>query len=184
DSAAQRARAGIGRDEAGQDLQQRGLAGAVGADETGLVALEQPERQAVEERPGRVRLADGLATEQERARHPSLLLRLGLLLFLPHAGSLRHELTPSHRTYSQWTAQASPDQRREHYKCAMPEPRTSCMRLRAAPNLHGSGEGGPIMRYACLLLVSLTVMLPVTVAAEEPLVRFEGGIGATPPAIA
>ena len=34
------------------------------------------------------------------------------------------------------------------------------------------------MRYACLLLASLTVMLPVTVAAEEPLVKFEGGIGA------
>src|SRR3989442_1703038 len=40
------------------------------------------------------------------------------------------------------------------------------------------------MRYACLLLVSLTVMLPVTAAAEEPLVKFEGGIGATPAAIA
>jgi hypothetical protein len=40
------------------------------------------------------------------------------------------------------------------------------------------------MRYACLLLVSLAVMLPVAAVAEEPLVRFEGGIGATPAAIA
>jgi hypothetical protein len=40
------------------------------------------------------------------------------------------------------------------------------------------------MRYACLLLVSLSLMLPMTATAEEPLVRFEGGIGATPAAIA
>ena len=40
------------------------------------------------------------------------------------------------------------------------------------------------MRYACLLLVSLSVMLPVAAAAEEPLVSFDGGIGATPAAIA
>ena len=40
------------------------------------------------------------------------------------------------------------------------------------------------MRYACLLLVSLSVLLPITATAEEPLVRFEGGIGATPAAIA
>src|SRR5207244_9157661 len=52
--------------DAGQDLQQGGLAGAVGTDETDLVALEQPERQVVEERPGPERLADGLAAEQQR----------------------------------------------------------------------------------------------------------------------
>jgi hypothetical protein len=40
------------------------------------------------------------------------------------------------------------------------------------------------MRYACLMLISLAVMLPMAAAAEEPLVRFEGGIGATPAAIA
>lgn len=40
------------------------------------------------------------------------------------------------------------------------------------------------MRYARLLLVSLTLMLPVTAVAEEPLVSFDGGIGATPAAIA
>ena len=39
------------------------------------------------------------------------------------------------------------------------------------------------MRTLSLLLVSLSLVLPVTVAAEEPLVRFEGGIGATPAAI-
>jgi len=40
------------------------------------------------------------------------------------------------------------------------------------------------MRYACLLLVALSVMLPLTAAAEQPLVQFDGGIGATPAAIA
>ena len=40
------------------------------------------------------------------------------------------------------------------------------------------------MRYASLLLASLSVMLPLTAAAEAPLVRFDGGIGATPAAIA
>jgi hypothetical protein len=40
------------------------------------------------------------------------------------------------------------------------------------------------MRYVCLLLVLLSVMLPETAAAEEPLVRFDGGIGATLAAIA
>lgn len=39
------------------------------------------------------------------------------------------------------------------------------------------------MRYVCLLLLVLGVMLPLPAAAEQPLVRFEGGIGATPAAI-
>lgn len=40
------------------------------------------------------------------------------------------------------------------------------------------------MRYVCLLLLVLGVMLPLPAAAEQPLVRFEGGIGTTPAAIA
>ena len=39
------------------------------------------------------------------------------------------------------------------------------------------------MRNVCLLLLVLGVMLPLPAAAEQPLVRFEGGIGASPAAI-
>ena len=95
---AERAGAAIGRGVAGENLQERGLARAIGTDETGLVAFEQSKRQTVEERPGSVGLADGLTAEQERAGHPpSLLLLLRLLLFLPHACTFRHGLTPSRR---------------------------------------------------------------------------------------
>src|SRR5882724_6501332 len=94
--AAKRARAAIGRRDARENLQQGGLAGAVGTDEAGLVSFEQPERQIVEERPGPVRHADRLAAEQERTTHPTLLLfLLRLLLFLPHAGAFRHGITSS-----------------------------------------------------------------------------------------
>src|SRR5206468_11089987 len=79
-----------------ENLQQGGLAGAVGTDEAGLVAFEQPERQIVEERPGPVRHADRLAAEQERTTHPTLLLLLlRLLLFLAHASAFRHGITSS-----------------------------------------------------------------------------------------
>ena len=71
DAAAQRAGAAVGRRIAGENPEERGLAGAVGADETGLVAFEQSERQIVEERPGPVGHADGLTTEQERTGHPT-----------------------------------------------------------------------------------------------------------------
>ena len=40
------------------------------------------------------------------------------------------------------------------------------------------------MRYPSLLLALLSLVLPLTAAAEAPLVRFDGGIGATPAAIA
>jgi len=96
DAAAQRARALIGRLDACQDLQQGGLAGTVRADEAGVVAFEQPEGQTVEE-PGPVGLADALTAEQERSSHPTSLLLLRLLLFLPHARTFRHGLTPSPR---------------------------------------------------------------------------------------
>lgn len=49
----------------------------------------------------------------------------------------------------------------------------SCLRLCAAHNLPRSGQGGP----------SLVFVLPLTAAAEAPLVKFDGGIGATPAAI-
>src|SRR5207249_6911301 len=79
-----------------EDLEESGFAGAVGSDETGLVAFEQPERQIVEERPSSVGLAHRLTTEQERPGHStSLLLLLRLLLLLLHALALRHWLTSS-----------------------------------------------------------------------------------------
>ena len=53
---ARRARAESRRLEAGQDLQQRRLAGAVRAHEADVVVLEDAERQALEER----RCAEGL----------------------------------------------------------------------------------------------------------------------------
>jgi hypothetical protein len=40
------------------------------------------------------------------------------------------------------------------------------------------------MRKSCLLVLTLIAALPVTAVAEQPLVRFDGGIGATPAAIA
>ena len=74
DAAADRARAPVGRLEAGQDPQQRGLARAVGAHETRTIAVEESEGQLVEERPGPVGLADGVAAQKKRARHAALLL--------------------------------------------------------------------------------------------------------------
>src|SRR5262249_13260248 len=98
DAAAQRARAAVGRLGARENLPEGRLAGAGGPDEAGLVAFEQPKRQTAEERPGPVGLADAFTAEQERPGHPSSLLLLRLLLFLPHARTFRHGLTPSHRT--------------------------------------------------------------------------------------
>ena len=96
DAAAERAGAAVGRLETDENLEEGGLARAVGADETRLVAFEQSERQIVEERPGPEGLAHRLTAQQERAGHPTLLL-LRLLLFLPHPLALRHALTPSRR---------------------------------------------------------------------------------------
>ena len=65
--------------------------------ETRTVAVEESEGQVVEERPGPVGLADRITAQQERARHAALLLvLLGLLFLLAHAGALRHRLTPFH----------------------------------------------------------------------------------------
>src|SRR5207245_7717331 len=97
DATAERACAAVGGRHAGEDLEEGGFAGAVGSDETGLVAFEQPERQIVEERPSSVGLAHRLTTEQERPGHSTslLLLLLRLLLLLLHALALRHWLTSS-----------------------------------------------------------------------------------------
>ena len=97
-AAADRAGTGVGRRDAGENSQQRRLAGAIGTDEARLVAFEQSERQTVEERPGSEGLADGLTAEQERAGHPTLLLLLlRLLLLLAHAFAFGHGLTSSRR---------------------------------------------------------------------------------------
>src|SRR5262249_21788863 len=98
DPVAQRARPVVGRRVAGENFQERGLAGAIGPDEAGLVPFEQSQGQTVEERPGPVGLADLLTAEEERPGHPTSLLLLRLLLFLPHARTFRHGLTPSRRT--------------------------------------------------------------------------------------
>jgi hypothetical protein len=94
DATADGARAVVGRLQPRQDLEKGGLAGAIGTDETGLVAFEEPERELFEERPGPVGLADRLTAEEQRPGHPALLLLLRLLLFLLHAHALRHALTP------------------------------------------------------------------------------------------
>src|SRR5437773_2547892 len=107
-AAAERARAAVGRRVAGEDLEEGRFAGAVGADEAGLVAFEQSEGQIVEERPASVSHAHGLAAEQERARHSTLLLGLlRLLLFLPHAGAFRHGLTSSRRALERFYRHAA-----------------------------------------------------------------------------
>src|SRR5207237_7535336 len=89
-TAAQRARAAIGRLDPPQDLEEGGLAGPVRTDEAGLVAFEQPERQTVEETPRAVGLAYRLTAEQERSGHPLLFLLLRLLRLLPHALAFRY----------------------------------------------------------------------------------------------
>src|SRR5207245_2100866 len=90
DTAAQRARAAIGRLDRPQDLEEGGLAGPVRTDEAGLVAFEQSERQTVEETPRAVGLAYRLTAEQERSGHPLLFLLLRLLRLLPHTLAFRH----------------------------------------------------------------------------------------------
>ena len=83
---ARRARAGGRRLEAGQDLQQRRLAGAVRADEADVVVLEDAERQALEER----RRAEGLGellTGNEQLSQWGLLRRArSRSSFSSHAG--------------------------------------------------------------------------------------------------
>jgi hypothetical protein len=79
----------VGRLRARQDPEKGGLAGAIGAHETGLVALEQPERQLFEERPRPVGLADRLTTEEQRSGHPGYFFCFGFFfsffMFLPLA---------------------------------------------------------------------------------------------------
>jgi hypothetical protein len=95
DTAAHGARAPIRRLQPRQDLEEGRFPGAIGAHETSLVPLGEPERQILEERPRPVSLADRLAAQEKRPDHPALLfLLLRLLLFLPHARSLGHVITP------------------------------------------------------------------------------------------
>ena len=95
DVAAHGARAPIRRFQPRQDLEEGGFAGAIGTHQTDLVSLGEPERQILEERPRPVSLADRLAAQEKRPDHPALLfLLLRLLLFLPHARSLGHVITP------------------------------------------------------------------------------------------
>src|SRR5262249_29885214 len=96
DAGAEGPGATVGPRLAGQNSQEGGFAGAIGADEPGLITFEQSQGQAVEERPGAVGLAEILTAEQERSGHPASLL-LRLLLFFPHARTFRHGLTPSPR---------------------------------------------------------------------------------------
>ena len=117
-AAANRAGTGVGRRDAGENLQQRRLAGAIGTDEARLVAFEQSERQTVEERPGSEGLADGLTAEQERAGHPTLLLLLlRLLLLLAHAFAFRHGLTSSRRVSADYSHGIATAEERRRARC-------------------------------------------------------------------
>ena len=70
DTTVHRARAAIGRLQVGEDLEERRLAGAVGANEARAIAREDPERHAREEGASPVRFRHVLASEQKRSAHP------------------------------------------------------------------------------------------------------------------
>src|SRR4029077_10304998 len=94
-AATPRASPAIGRLEAGEDLEEGGLAGAVRTHKAHLVPLEEPEGQPLEEGPGAVGLADCFTAQEQRSGHATLLLLLlRLFLFLLHVLSLGHVLTP------------------------------------------------------------------------------------------
>jgi hypothetical protein len=65
DTAAKDPGAAIGLLDPRQDPEERGLPGAVGADKADLIAVDETERQAVEQSPGAVGLSDLLAAEEE-----------------------------------------------------------------------------------------------------------------------
>jgi hypothetical protein len=71
DQPARRHRARIGRLDAGEDAQQRRLAGPIRPDQADPVAVMNPEREVGEQRRRAVRLGNLLATEQQR--HPLAL---------------------------------------------------------------------------------------------------------------
>ncbi len=60
--------AGVGRERAGQQLDQRRLARAVGADDADPVAAHHPGREILDHRPAAVALADLLRLDHQRAR--------------------------------------------------------------------------------------------------------------------
>ena len=65
DAAAHGAGAAVGTLGPGENLEERGLAGAVRTHQAHLVAVEEAERQLVEERAGPVGLADRLAAQEQ-----------------------------------------------------------------------------------------------------------------------
>ena len=69
DPAAEDAAAAVWLLDSRQDPEEGGLAGAIGSDEAHLIAVHEPERQAVEQRPGAVRLGDRLTAQEQRAGH-------------------------------------------------------------------------------------------------------------------
>jgi hypothetical protein len=73
--AAKRPRPRVGRLDAGQETQQRGLARAIRPHEADAVPLRQGEREILEEGCGAVRLADALHGEKDRGRHARRLER-------------------------------------------------------------------------------------------------------------
>jgi len=76
--------------EAGEDLEEGGLARAVRSYEADLVPFEEPERELFEESPGPVGLADRVAAEKKRWGHHALLFLLRLLFLLLHAHAFGH----------------------------------------------------------------------------------------------
>jgi hypothetical protein len=97
DAAPDGARAAVGGDESGEDLEEGGLARAVRSHEADLVPFEEPERELFEESPGPVGLADRVAAQEKRGGHPALLFLLRLLLFLLHAHAFGHGVLTSLR---------------------------------------------------------------------------------------
>ena len=67
--------AGVGPDDAGEDLEQRGLAGAVLADERVRLALADGEGHPVERLHGAERLAHVVEFESRHAESAAILLR-------------------------------------------------------------------------------------------------------------
>ena len=61
-------RAGVGRLQAGEDLEQRGLARAVRADQAGVLGVVKRDRDVPEQRPDAEGFAEGFGAEQQRHR--------------------------------------------------------------------------------------------------------------------
>jgi hypothetical protein len=88
--------AGIGRKRAGQEADQRGLAAAVGADDTNAVATHHAHRQIAHDRPIPERLGDILRSRSPARRMPGLAGRdhglTGRLAVVAPALAQRHQI--------------------------------------------------------------------------------------------